>query len=54
LTNSRGQFKFIGLNKGKYYMTAILKEYEFDQGQVSLEVNDGEQIEKILRAKRIA
>ena len=30
-TNSKGQCKFVGLNSGKYYATAILKEYEFDQ-----------------------
>lgn len=28
-TNSKGQFKFVGLNSGKFYVTAILKEYEF-------------------------
>lgn len=30
-TNAKGQYKFSGLNSGKFYATAILKEYEFDQ-----------------------
>jgi len=26
-TNTKGQYKFPGLNSGKFYVTAILKEY---------------------------
>ena len=29
-TNKLGKYKFIGLNSGKFYVTAILKEYEFE------------------------
>ena len=30
-TNEKGQYKFVGLNSGKFYITAIMKEYEFDK-----------------------
>jgi len=46
--------KFVSLNQGKFYVTAILKEYEFDQAQVGVELGDGEHAEKVLVAKRIA
>jgi hypothetical protein len=29
-TNNKGQYKFAGLSSGKYYMSTIMKEYEFE------------------------
>ena len=41
-TNNLGQFKFSGLNKGKFYIQAILKEYEFEQSSIAVEIEDGD------------
>ena len=54
LTNAKGQFKFSGLNSGKYYVTAILKEYEFEQQSVAVDLKDGDHMEKVMTAKRVA
>ena len=35
-------------------MMAILKEYEFEQGQVAVDLADGESLERKLTAKRTA
>ena len=53
-TGANGKHKFVGLNAGKFYMSAILKEYQFDISQNSLELKDGEHAEKVLVAKRVA
>lgn len=53
-TNKQGVFKFVGLNSGKFYITAILKEYEFEQSSVGIELKDGDHAKKDLIAKRIA
>jgi hypothetical protein len=29
-TGGNGKYKFVGLNSGKFYLNAILKEYQFD------------------------
>jgi len=41
-TNSNGQYKFNSLNKGKFYVQALLKEYEFDRNTVTIELEDGD------------
>lgn len=53
-TNQNGQFKFSGLNSGKFYATAILKEYEFEQSSIAIDLQDGDHMEKTLTAKRVA
>lgn len=53
-TNQQGQFKFSGLNKGKFYIQAILKEYEFEQSAIAVEIEDGDHAQKTLIAKRVA
>lgn len=53
-TNAKGQFKFVGLNSGKFYATAILKEYEFGSSSVAIDLKDGDHADKTLSAKRVA
>ena len=53
-TNQNGEFKFIGLNGGKFYLTAIIKEYEFEQSSTLVELQEGDHTVKILVAKRVA
>ncbi len=53
-TNAKGQFKFVGLNSGKFYAAAILKEYEFASSSLAIDLKDGDHTEKTLTAKRVA
>lgn len=53
-TNSKGQYKFVGLHSGKFYLASILKEYEFDQPQLPIDLKDGDHAVKTLKAKRVA
>jgi hypothetical protein len=54
VTNANGQFKFVALNKGKFYLTSILKEYEFGQSSFTIDIEDGHHAEKTLKATRVA
>ncbi|XP_067940319.1 BOS complex subunit NOMO3-like isoform X2 [Watersipora subatra] len=51
-TDKNGQFSFIGLSPGMYYLKAILKEYEFSP--VSVEVKEGITGEVVVVGKRVA
>ena len=53
-TNQNGEYKFVGLNGGKFYLAAILKEYEFEQSSTLIELQEGDHSVKTLVAKRVA
>jgi hypothetical protein len=53
-TNATGHYKFTALNSGKFYVSAILKEYEFNSSQSTIELKNGEHLHKTLTAKRVA
>jgi len=54
VTNKEGAMKFTGLNAGKFYITAILKEYEFESSSVAVDLQDGDHAKKAISAKRVA
>ena len=53
-TNNDGYFTFIDLTSGEYYIQPFLKEYKFEQGQKSIMVKEGDHIDILLKAKRVA
>ncbi len=53
-TDVRGIFKFVDLQQGKFYVSAILKEYEFTQAQATIQLQDGDHSFYTLEAKRVA
>mmetsp|Transcript_21854 Transcript_21854/g.16214 ORF Transcript_21854/g.16214 Transcript_21854/m.16214 type:complete len:170 (+) Transcript_21854:1237-1746(+) len=53
-TASTGEFKFTGLNPGKYYVQALLKEYEFETSMLTVELGDGDRQRQALKAKRVS
>ncbi|KAF7630922.1 hypothetical protein Mgra_00008841 [Meloidogyne graminicola] len=54
ITNETGLLKFIGLTPGSYFILPILQEYKFNSSSFSVQINEGEEKELILEAKRIA
>ncbi|CAK5061597.1 unnamed protein product [Meloidogyne enterolobii] len=54
ITNETGLLKFIGLMPGSYFIRPILQEYKFNSSSFSFQINEGEEKELILEAKRIA
>lgn len=54
VTNAAGIAKFANLNPQTYYVTAILKEFQFDQNVGSFTVREGEQSKEVLVGRRIA
>ncbi|KAL7078019.1 hypothetical protein ACQ4LE_002669 [Meloidogyne hapla] len=54
ITNESGLLKFIGLTPGSYFIRPILQEYKFNTSSFSIQINEGEEKELILEAKRIA
>ncbi|CDW74259.1 nodal modulator 1-like [Stylonychia lemnae] len=52
-TNAQGIHKFIGLFAGKFYVTAILKEYDFGSSSFAVDLKDGDQALKQLVGKRV-
>ena len=53
-TNNDGYFTFIDLSSGEYYIQPFLKEYKFEQNQKSILVKEGDHIDILLKAKRVA
>ena len=53
-TNNDGYFTFIDLSSGEYYIQPFLKEYKFEQNQKSIKVKEGDHIDILLKAKRVA
>ena len=53
-TNNYGYFTFIDLSSGEYYIQPFLKEYKFEQNQKSILVKEGDHIDVLLKAKRVA
>ena len=53
-TNNDGYFTFIDLSSGEYYIQPFLKEYKFEQNQKSILVKEGDHIDVLLKAKRVA
>ena len=53
-TNNDGYFTFIDLTSGEYYIQPFLKEYKFEQNQKSIMVKEGDHIDVLLKAKRVA
>jgi hypothetical protein len=53
-TNNEGFFTFMDLSSGEYYIQPFLKEYKFDQNQKSIKVKEGDHIDILLKAKRVA
>ena len=53
-TNNDGYFTFIDLSSGEYYIQPFLKEYKFEQNQKSIMVKEGDHIDVLLKAKRVA
>jgi len=53
-TNNDGYFTFIDLTSGEYYIQPFLKEYKFEQGQKSINIKEGDHIDILLKAKRVA
>ena len=53
-TNNDGYFTFIDLSSGEYYIQPFLKEYKFEQSQKSILVKEGDHIDILLKAKRVA
>ena len=53
-TNSNGEFNFIDLSSGEYYIKPLYKEYQFNDPQKVIRINGGEHIEEVLVAKRVA
>ena len=53
-TNNEGFFTFMDLSSGEYYIQPFLKEYKFEQNQKSIIVKEGDHIDILLKAKRVA
>ena len=53
-TNNEGFFTFMDLSSGEYYIQPFLKEYKFEQKQNSIIVKEGDHIDILLKAKRVA
>ena len=53
-TNNDGYFTFIDLSSGEYYIQPFLKEYKFEQNQKSILIKEGDHIDVLLKAKRVA
>ena len=53
-TNNDGYFTFIDLSSGEYYIQPFLKEYKFEQNQKSILVKEGDHIDVLLKANRVA
>ena len=53
-TNNEGFFTFMDLSSGVYYIQPFLKEYKFEQKQNSIIVKEGDHIDILLKAKRVA
>ena len=53
-TNNEGFFTFMDLSSGEYYIQPFLKEYKFEQNQKSILVKEGDHIDILLKAKRVA
>ncbi|CRK90119.1 CLUMA_CG003837, isoform A [Clunio marinus] len=53
-TASNGEIKFHSLRPGKYYLRAMMKEYEFKPNSQTLEIKDGETVNINLVGKRVA
>ncbi|KAF6032904.1 hypothetical protein EB796_008789 [Bugula neritina] len=53
-TDENGHFSFIGLSPGRYYLKAILKEYEFSPASIEVEVEEGVTKEVKVIGKRVA
>ena len=53
-TNNEGFFTFMDLSSGEYYIQPFLKEYKFEQNQKSILVKEGDHIDIVLKAKRVA
>ena len=53
-TNNEGFFTFMDLSSGEYYIQPFLKEYKFEQNQKSILVKEGDHIDILLKARRVA
>ena len=53
-TNNDGYFTFIDLSSGEYYIQPFLKEYKFEQNQKSIMIKEGDHIDVLLKANRVA
>ena len=53
-TNNEGFFTFMDLSSGEYYIQPFLKEYKFEQNQKSIIIKEGDHIDILLKAKRVA
>lgn len=53
-TDSEGRVKFVDLYSGKYYLTLLLKEYKFSPNKLTVEIKEGERIEKTVEATKVA
>jgi hypothetical protein len=53
-TNKEGKTSFDELIPGEYYLKPLLKEYEFEPSQKTLQVVQGKKLDEEFRAKRIA
>ncbi|KAG5674083.1 hypothetical protein PVAND_004070 [Polypedilum vanderplanki] len=53
-TASNGEIKFHSLKPGKYFLRAMMKEYEFKPNSQTIDIKDGETLTIDLSAKRVA
>lgn len=53
-TKANGQFAFVDLFPGTYYLKPLLKEYQFDSASKTIEVAEGSTQHSTLQATRVA
>ena len=53
-TNNEGFYTFMDLSSGEYYIQPFLKEYKFEHNQKSIMIKEGDHIDILLKAKRVA
>lgn len=53
-TDANGEIKFHSLMPGKFYLRAMMKEYDFKPNSQTVEIKDGETLNIELKGKRVA
>ena len=53
-TNDHGKVSFVDLYAGKYFLLPVLKEYKFSPAKITVEIEEGEQVQKEVQAKKVA
>lgn len=54
VVDQNGRKSFVGLPAGEYFITSVLREYEFQPNSVSVVVKEGETVERKIYGKRFA